>query len=346
PSTRAVSTMGTERENENETLVSSLATLGVDVAMVRRRQPGVLRKACTNEHGLADFLQAKGASQEAVASIISRYPRAITRSHQHLEERWQLWRSIFQADGEIVKILERSPESFFRSSDNDNLEKNITFLGSLGLAARDLHRLLSTAPRTFSNSVELNRQMVEMLQDVCVSLGGEQPELFVKNIISRNLYVLICSTKRIRTNVQFLQRALGLSNAELLGFLQGQGADILDLSCDYMCRNFSSTQQQLQGLGCSAEEVKRFVMSYPPMLFSSSKNLRSKIDCLLAGGVDIRQVLEKPRVLDFSVENVQGRLRELERAGYDVKKNGIAILDCSRKRFEAKLEKLAAPPEE
>uniref|UniRef100_A0A3B4XUZ3 tRNA-dihydrouridine(47) synthase [NAD(P)(+)] n=1 Tax=Seriola lalandi dorsalis TaxID=1841481 RepID=A0A3B4XUZ3_SERLL len=47
-------------------------------------------------------------------------------------------------DSEIVTILERSPESFFRSSDNGNLEKNIVFLSSLGLDAKDLHRFLTT----------------------------------------------------------------------------------------------------------------------------------------------------------------------------------------------------------
>ncbi|KAJ8333613.1 hypothetical protein SKAU_G00416210 [Synaphobranchus kaupii] len=156
---------------ENTSLVKNLATMGVDLKMVRQRQPGVLRKAFTNERGLAHFLQSKGASCETIAGIISRYPRSITRSGAHLEERWELWKSIFKNNSEIVNILERSPESFFRSSDNNNLEKNIVFLGSLGLNSKDLHCLLTTAPRTFSNSVELNRQMVELLQDVCITLG-------------------------------------------------------------------------------------------------------------------------------------------------------------------------------
>ncbi|KAK9538390.1 hypothetical protein VZT92_003562 [Zoarces viviparus] len=38
--------------------------------------------------------------------------------------RWALWRDIFKTDGETVSILDRSPESFFRSGDNGNLEKN------------------------------------------------------------------------------------------------------------------------------------------------------------------------------------------------------------------------------
>uniref|UniRef100_A0A3B4BDM5 Uncharacterized protein n=1 Tax=Periophthalmus magnuspinnatus TaxID=409849 RepID=A0A3B4BDM5_9GOBI len=155
---------------ENESLLENLNLMGVDVKMARRRQPGVLRKIFTNEQGVAKFLKSKGASRKEIASVITRYPRAITRSIDHLEKRWSLWRNIFKSDEEIVSILDRSPESFFRSSDNENLEKNISFLSSLGLNSKDLHRLLTTAPRTFSNSVELNKQMVECLQDVCPSI--------------------------------------------------------------------------------------------------------------------------------------------------------------------------------
>ncbi|KAJ8378850.1 hypothetical protein AAFF_G00233520 [Aldrovandia affinis] len=331
---------------ENASLVENLATMGVDLKMVRRRQPGVLRKAITNERGLAYFLLSKGASHEAVAGIISRYPRSITRSGVHLEERWELWRSIFKSNSEIVNILERSPESFFRSSDNDNLQKNILFLGSLGLNSKDLHRLLTTAPRTFSNRVELNRQMIELLQDVCINLGGDQPEQFVKAIISRNLYILIRSTKRIKTNIAFLQETLGLSNTELMGLLQGHGADILDLSNECLKRNFKNAEKKLMSLGCSRSDVKKMIINYAPVLFVSPDNLKNKLDSLVEGGVHIKQIVEKPKVLDFSVENIKRRLAELQLIDYDFKKNGIGILDSSRKRFEAKLVRLAVFPQE
>ncbi|KAG5842992.1 hypothetical protein ANANG_G00183750 [Anguilla anguilla] len=270
-----------------------------------------------------------------------RYPRSITRSGPHLEERWELWKSIFKSNGEIVNILERSPESFFRSSDNNNLEKNIVFLGSLGLKSKDLHRLLTTAPRTFSNSVELNRQMVELLRDVCTSLGGDQPEQFVKTVISRNLYILIRSTKRIKANVVFLQETLGLSDAKLLDLLQGHGAEILDLSNEYLKRNFKNAEEKLALLGCDKSDVKKLIISYAPVLFISPDNLKNKLDCLVEGGVHIAQILERPKVLDFSVENMKRRLADLQRIDYDFRKNGIGILDTSRKRFDAKLERLS-----
>ncbi|XP_023150395.2 transcription termination factor 1, mitochondrial [Amphiprion ocellaris] len=327
---------------ENESLLENLDLMGVDVPMARQRQPGVFRKAFTNEHGLAQFLQGKGASPQVIASIISRYPRAITRSIAHMEQRWKLWRNIFCTDAEIVSILARSPESFFRSSDNENLEKNIHFLISLGLNSKDLHRLLTTAPRTFSNSLALNKQMVELLEDICTELGGQNPERFVKTIISRNLYILIRSTKRVKSNIDTLRSALKLTDSELLALLEGQLGAILDLSNEYLKNNLNSLQQKIISLGCRKSDIKKLIISYPVILYIGPETLSAKLDCLLKGGITIKQILEKPRVLDYSTQNITGRLEELQRVGYDFKKNGINILDTSRKRFEAKIEKLAA----
>ncbi|KAM7373292.1 hypothetical protein PAMP_008156 [Pampus punctatissimus] len=327
---------------ENESLLETLNLMGVDVIRARQRQPGVFRKTFTNEQGLTQFLQSKGASRKVIASIISRYPRAITRSIRHLEQRWELWRNIFKTDEEIVTILDRSPESFFRSSDNGNLEKNIAFLTSLGLNSRDLHRLLTTAPRTFSNSLELNRQMVECLEDVCAELGGKNPEQFAKAVISRNLYILIRSTKRVRTNVNNLRASLKLSDSDLLDLLQGHGSEILDLSNEYLKKNIISLQQKMVSLGCQKADINKLIIRYPLVLYIGPDTLSCKLDCLLEGGITMKQILQKPKVLDYSTQNITERLKELQRIGYDFQKNGINILDSSRKRFAAKMEKLAA----
>lgn len=325
---------------ENKLLLDNLKILGVDVKMARKRQPGVLRKKVTNEHGLVRFLQTKGANRDVVASIISRYPRAITRSGEHLEERWRLWRSVFQSDSEIISILNRSPESFFRSSDNEDLEKNISFLTSLGLNSKDLHRLVTTAPRTFSNSVELNHQMVDLLQDVCVSLGGKEPSQFARAIIAKNVYILIRSTKRVKANVEFLQASLGLKDSDLLSLLQGSGAEILDLSHEILKRNFRILHEKLDSLGCNREATNKLIVNYASILFVSPGRTSDKLDCLLKAGITMKQVMEKPKVLDFSLDNLRWRLDELRKVGYDFDQNGIGILDNSRKRFEAKLQKL------
>ncbi|XP_029299113.1 transcription termination factor 1, mitochondrial [Cottoperca gobio] len=328
---------------ENKSLLENLNLLGVDVKMARQRQPGVLRKASTNERGLAQFLQGKGAHCKIIAGIISRYPRAITRSIEHLSQRWNLWRNIFKTDEEILSILHRSPESFFRSSDNGNLEKNIAFLTSLGLNNKDLLRLLTTAPRTFSNSLELNKRMVNCLEDICVELGGKNPEQFPRAVISRNLYILIRSTKRVETNVDNLRDFLMLSNSELLAFLHGPGAEILDLSNEFLKTNFYSLQQKMVLLGCQKTDIKKLIISYPLVLYIGRETLSTKLDCLLEGGITMKQILEKPKVLDYSTQNITRRLEELQRVGFDLQLNGINILDSSQKRFVRRIEKLDAP---
>ncbi|XP_055013455.1 transcription termination factor 1, mitochondrial [Boleophthalmus pectinirostris] len=331
---------------ENESLLENLNLMGVDVKMARRRQPGVLRKIFTNEQGVAEFLQGKGASRKVIASVITRYPRAITRSIDHLEKRWGLWRNIFKSDEEIVSILDRSPESFFRTSDNENLEKNIAFLSSLGLDSKDLHRLLTTAPRTFSNSVELNKQMVEFLKDACATFGGDNPEQFAKSVISKNLYILIRSTKRVKNNIDYFKKSLQLKDHELLALLQGSASEILDLSNECLKKNFNNLQQKMLALECKKSDIKKLIIQYPMALYIGPDTLNYKLDCLIKEGVTIKQIVEKPRVLDYSTQNIMGKIEELKSIGYDFQKNGISILDLSRKRFDAKMKKLSAPPPE
>lgn len=326
--------------SENKSLLENLSVLGVDVQMAQRRQPGVFRKIQTNEQGLIDFLGQKGASRDIIASIISRFPRAITRSEEHLEERWLLWRSIFNSDAEVVKILNRSPESFFRSSDNGNLEKNIHYLSSLGIQPKDLHRLLTMAPRIFSNTLALNRMMVELLKNVCMSLGGTDCEKFARTVISKNVYILIRSTKRVRSNIEFLLSALELSDEGALKLLQSHGAKILDLSHESMKVNFRNLRLKLESLGCVQAQVRELILNYAPILFASSDTLNQKLDCLIEGGIDIRSIIEKPKVLDYSVATLKQRLHELHQLGYDFNLNGISVLDLSSKRFKSKMEKL------
>ncbi|XP_072529473.1 transcription termination factor 1, mitochondrial [Salminus brasiliensis] len=321
-------------------LLENLSILGVDLKSAWQRQPGVLRKAQTNEHGLAEFLSHKGASRDVIASIISRYPRAITRSGKHLEERWKLWHSILQDDSEIIRILDRSPESFFRSSDNEDLEKNIVFLTSLGVMPRDLMKLLSTAPRVFSNSLELNRAMVELLKSVCESLGGRDHEAFARAILFKNAYVLIRSTKRVSANIQFLLTYFMLSNAEALNLLQSHGAKILDLSHTSLERNIKNLQAKLKTLGCSSSETKKLVLKHSVVLFVSAERLNKKLDCLVEGGIDVKHIVGRPNVLDFSIVTLKQRLSKLNTIGYDFEANGIGILDMSKKRFQQKLMKL------
>lgn len=323
----------------NESLLENLNLMGVDVIMAHRRQPAVFRRVFTNEQGIAQFLQEKGASQKEIAGIISRYPRAITRPTEYLEKRWELLKNIFETDEEILKILFRSPESFFRSSDNCNLKENIAYLSSLGLASTDFRRLLATAPRTFSNSVKLNKLMVELLEDICAELGGTNPGQFAKNIISKNLYVLIRSTKRVKTNFDLIRASVTLSDEELLTLLQSRLACILDLSNECVRRNLNNLQQKMASFGFQKADLENFIINYPTTLYIGPDTLNSKMEALMKGGVTMEQILKKPKVLDYSMKTLTERLVKLQSVGYDFEKMGISILDLSKKRFDARMKK-------
>ncbi|XP_036036207.1 transcription termination factor 1, mitochondrial isoform X1 [Onychomys torridus] len=325
---------------KNEDLLKNLLTMGVDVDMARRRQPGVFNRVGTNEQALKIFLLSKGASDKVIGSIISRYPRAITRTLEGLSKRWELWRKIMASDLEIVNILERSPESFFRSNNNLNLENNIKFLFSVGLTNKCLYRLLTSAPRTFSNSLNLNKQMVEFLQETSISLGHNDPTDFVRKIISKNPSILIQSTKRVKTNIEFLQSTFNLNKENLLLLICGPGAGILDLSNDCTKRNYTNVQEKLLSLGCTNEEVQKFVLSYLNVVFLSEKKFNDKIDCLIEGKISISQIIENPRVLDASITTLKTRIKELAHAGYDLSSSNIALLSWSQKRYKAKLKRL------
>ncbi|XP_006891555.1 PREDICTED: transcription termination factor, mitochondrial [Elephantulus edwardii] len=325
---------------EKEVLLRNLITMGVDVDMAKKRQPGVFNRMVTNEQGLKRFLLSKGANKEVIASIISRYPRAITRSLESLNTRWNLWRKILSSDLEIVNILERSPESFFRSNNNENLENNIKYLYSVGLTHKCLSRLLTNAPRTFSNSLDLNRQMIELLHEVCLTLGHKDPADFVRKIIFKNPFLLIQSTKRVKANVEFLQSAFNLSNEELLALIGGPGSEILDLSNYYAKRNYTNVKEKLFSLGCSEKQVQKFVLSFPSAIFMAEKKFNDKIDYLIQEKISILQIIENPRVLDSSLTTLKSRIKELINSGYDLSTSNITLLSWSLKRYKAKLKKL------
>lgn len=327
-------------DSKNKELLSNLLTMGVNVDLAKKRQPGVFNKTGTNEQALGDFLLSKGASKEVIASIISRYPRAVTRNFEGLSKRWDLWRRIMTSDLEIVSVLERSPESFFRSNNNANLEGNIKFLCSVGFTRQCLCRLLSSAPRTFSNSLDRNKKMIELLQQVCLSLGHSDPNDFVRKVILKNPFILIQSTKRIKTNIEFLQSTFKLTNEELLVLLCGPAAEILDLSNVCAKRNYTNIKEKLSSLGCTEEEIHKFVLSYPDVMFLGAKKFNDKIDCLIEEKITISQIIKSPRVLDSSISTLKSRIKELVGAGYDFSTLNLTLLSYSKSRYIAKLKQL------
>uniref|UniRef100_A0A8D0HN91 Mitochondrial transcription termination factor 1 n=1 Tax=Sphenodon punctatus TaxID=8508 RepID=A0A8D0HN91_SPHPU len=326
--------------NENSTLVNNLTCMGVDVSLVRKRHPSILRRPTANQEFLKQFLQTKGVREECIASIISRYPLAIVRSSEILEERWKLWRNILKTDMEIVHILERCPESFFRSNNNDNIVKNTIFFSSLGLTSNDLSKILTRAPRAFSSTVELNKKMTDLLTEICLARGGENAYDFVQKMISKNTYIFSQSTKQVEANVEFLQSSLNLNNEKLLSLLLGRGARILHLSNIYMEKCFANVNEKLSSCGYTERQVEMFVLKHPRMLRISPTKLNDKLDYFLKAKFEIKQIGAFPCILDKSLSDVNSRIKQLKKANYNFSTHGIGILTLSKQRFEAKLIKI------
>ncbi|XP_056375024.1 transcription termination factor 1, mitochondrial [Hyla sarda] len=333
---------------ENLNLVTNLEQMGVDMTKIRMRNAILLKKTITYEQKLKQFLTDKGADTKMVASIISRYPRAITRKHEVLDEMWNIWKGILDTDTTVLSVAQRSPESFFRTSNTENLLKNIRYLQSLGLPPKILSQLMVKSPRTFANSVDLNKQNVEYLLGLCSQLGGKNPREFVRELISRNIYILTKSTNRIQANVENMKSLMKLDDCTLLRWIQGDGSPLLSLSYTYFENNYKSVQEILQSLGCTESQVSLFIFMCPKVLLMTPNIFANKVNVLLECGIDVREILDTSNILAVHINSLKSRIMMLKDCGYDFRLYGLSVLSLSQAKFISKLERLrsAGSPDE
>lgn len=325
---------------ENLNLVTNLERMGVDMSLVRKRNAILLKKEITYEQKLKKFLTDKGADTQMVASIISRYPRAITRQYEVLDEMWNIWKGILGTDATVLSVTQRSPESFFRTSNTENLIRNIRYLQSLGLPPKVMSQLMVKSPRTFANSVDLNKQNVEYLLGLCSALGGKNPRELVRELISRNIFLLTKSTNRIQANIENMKSLMKLDDYVLLRWIQGDGAPLLSLSYTYFEINYQNAQETLQSLGCTESEVSLYIFMYPKILLMTPKILASKINVLLGCGIDVKEILNTPHILAVNLNSLKTRIKQLSECGYDFRSSGLTVLSLSQAKFISKLERL------
>ncbi|XP_077124328.1 transcription termination factor 1, mitochondrial isoform X1 [Ranitomeya variabilis] len=325
---------------ENLDLVTSLEKMGVDLTRVRKRHAVLLKKTSTHEQNLKQFLTEKGADAKMVASIISRYPQAITRDLGVLEKMWNVWKGVLESDVTILSVAQRSPESFFRTSNTGNLAKNIRYLQSLGLPPKVLSQLMVKSPRTFANSVDLNKQNVEYLLGLCTKLGGKDPREFVRDLISRNIYILTKSTNRIQNNIEKIKSLMKLDDRALLLWIQGDGSPIVTLSYTYFENNYRNAQEVLLSLGCTEAEISLYIFTCPKLLLVTPTMFANKIKLLMQCGVDVKEILNNPNILAFHINNIKSRIKQLKDSGYDFRSSGLGVLLLGQAKFTSKLERL------
>lgn len=330
---------GGKKENVAQlpnSIQSNAKVTNMDDGKISRRPSTIIRHAMCKEK-LEEFLLQKGASHLSVESIILRYPKAITCRSKDLPEVWGLWQSILKTDKAVMLVVTRSPESFFRSGGIEKLSENIAFFQSLGLSPKILNELMLQSPRTFANSVQINKQMVAFLEELCVRLGGENPEDFARQAITNNIFILTRSINRVKANIESLQSLMKLENKDMLSWIYGEGAFILNLCNNYIEENFLLFQQKLQSLGVLEADITRHIYENPSILLLSPKVFVYKIEVLLDCGVEASKLLDNTLLSDVSLSRLKTRLRLLKQLGYDLRSNGTGILLLSQPRFLSRL---------
>nr|DBA25219.1 TPA: hypothetical protein GDO54_012775 [Pyxicephalus adspersus] len=306
-----------------------------------RKYSTLIPKKATCKKKLEDFLLNKGADQLTIDSVISRFPDAITRRCNDLPEVWKLWENVLNTDEAVLAIIKRSPESFFRSGGVDKLSENISFLKSLGLSQKILHQLMEKSPRTFSNSVQLNKQKVVFFRELCVSLGGEDPDTFVRQVITNNIFILTRSTKRMQANIESIQSLLNLRDKHLLSWLKGEASCILNICNMYLTENILHIQQTMQSLGCLEADVTQYICENHSVLLLSPKIFTCKINLLLDCGADPKKILDTPLLLEVSLSSLRDKIKSLKQVNYDFKKKGLHVLVLYQSKFASRLERLS-----
>ncbi|XP_077346953.1 transcription termination factor 1b, mitochondrial-like [Lithobates pipiens] len=332
---------GEKKENVTQLLnpiQSNAKVTDMDAKKFSRRPSTIIRHAACKTH-LEEFLLQKGASHFSVSRIILTYPKAISARYKDLPEVWGLWKSILKTDEAVLMVVTRSPESFFRSGGIEKLSENIAFFQSLGLSPKILHELMLKSPRTFANTVQLNKQMVFFFQDLCVRLGGENPDDFARQVITNNIFILTRSINRVKANIESIQSLMKLENKDLLSWIYGKGAFTLNLCNNYIEDNFLLFQQKMQSLGVLEADITRYIYENPSILLLSPKVFVYKIELLLNCGIEASKLLDNTLLSDVSLSRLRSRVRLLQQLDYDLGSNGPGILLLRQAEFVNWLKK-------
>ncbi|XP_068091540.1 transcription termination factor 1, mitochondrial-like [Hyperolius riggenbachi] len=331
-----------EAKKENVVLVQNVEAMGVDIAKIRKRCPTLFENTtATNEAKLKEFLLEKGADMATAENIISRYPRAVTTVPKDLSAIWDIWKSILKTDCCVLKIVTRSPESFFRSGGIEKLTGNISYFQSIGLPPKLLSQLMAQAPRTFSNSVELNTEKVEFLRELSISLGEEDPKKCIIQIITSNIFIFSTSIKKMKANLESIRSLMKLEDKELLSWIQGEGAFILNPSNAHVVNSFVNAQKIMQSLGCEEADVTQCIFENPYILRLSPKTFTSKVNFLTECGIEATQILDTPIVLRVSPASLKYKMKLLQQCRYDFKNNTLFVLRSDRKSFDTRVQRLS-----
>lgn len=333
-------TTDSQSKKENKKTVEKLYKFSVDIRKIRRLKEWVLLEDETYVEEIANILQQLGANETAVASILERCPEAVVCTPAAVHTQRELWQSVCKNEEELVKLIEQFPDSFFTVKHQENQKLNIQFFQELGLRNVVISRFLTTASSIFHNPVEKNKEMIRILQENYLNLGGSEANMkvWLLKLLSQNPFILLNSSAAIKETLEFLQEQ-GFTNFELLQLLSKLKAFLFQL-CPRSIQNSISFSKN--AFKCTDHDLKQLVLKCPALLYYSVPILEERIQGLLKEGISIAQIRETPTVLELTPQIVQYRIRKLNSLGYRIKDGHLANLHGTKKEFEANFGKIQA----
>lgn len=333
-------TTDNQSKKENKKTVEKLYKFSVDIRKIRRLKEWVLLEDETYVEEIANILQQLGADETAVASILERCPEAVVCTPAAVHTQRELWQSVCKNEEELVKLIEQFPDSFFTVKHQENQKLNIQFFQELGLRNVVISRFLTTASSIFHNPVEKNKEMIRILQENYLNLGGSEANMkvWLLKLLSQNPFILLNSSAAIKETLEFLQEQ-GFTNFEILQLLSKLKGFLFQL-CPRSIQNSISFSKN--AFKCTDHDLKQLVLKCPALLYYSVPILEERIQGLLKEGISIAQIRETPTVLELTPQIVQYRIRKLNSLGYRIKDGRLANLHGTKKEFEANFGKIQA----
>lgn len=340
PVARFTCTTDHQSNKENERTVEKLYKCSVDIRKIRRLKGWVLLEDETYVEEIASILQQLGADETVVASILERCPEAIVCSPAAVSSQRELWQSVCRNKEELLKLIDQFPESFFTVQDQENRKQNVQFFQELGLKNVIISRFLTTASSIFHNPVEKNKQMIRILQESYLNLGGSEANMkvWLLKLLSQNPFILLNSSAAIKETLAFLPEQ-GFTDFEILHLLSRLKGFLFQLSPRSIQNSISFSKSAFK---CTDHDLKQLVLKCPALLYYSIPVLEERIQVLLKEGISIAQIRETPMVLELTPQIVQYRIRKLNSLGYRIKDGHLANLSGTKKEFEANFGKIRA----
>ncbi|OCT88236.1 transcription termination factor 2, mitochondrial isoform X2 [Xenopus laevis] len=325
-------------EKENTRTVDSLYRLCVNIKKIRQLKGWVLSKDVAFVEEIGQILKDMGANEATIANIFESCPEAFLHPPAEINSQRTLWHSVCPNDEQLVKIIEKFPDSFFCYKSTTHQKANIEYFQELRLSNKIISRLLASSPQIFCNSVTSNKKIINELEQNYLCLGGKQTNFktWLMKLLSQDPFILSKPSLSMKGNLKFFQ-SLGFSNEEVLKLLSKLKGVIFDINREHMEAGIMFLKTVFK---CREEEVKHLIMKCPGLLCYSVPTLNNRIKCMLDEGISVRQIKDCPNVLELTPQIIQFRIQKIKVLGHNVKNANLDIINGTKKDFEANYGKL------